>query len=75
MSGANPPQQSGWQVGKTAASIAFVNEAEAGGPFAMSDREWQLLDAMVKRLKNGSESLTDFQTVSNWLDRLQNHYP
>lgn len=75
--GAQPPPVLAWQVGKTAATIKFVKEAEVEMYRRpdMTNGEGYLLLKYVERLKGGEESLTDWQTVDDWLERLRDHHP
>jgi len=74
--GANPPPGMAWQIGKTAATIRFVNEAEASFLNRdMTPTELYQLKAMIDRLKDGTEGLEDWDTVDTWLERLRDHYP
>lgn len=75
--GLRPPPEHAWQIGKTAATIRFVHDANAfieyGGP--LSPQESRLLHATIERMKNGQEVLNDFETVEQWLERLRDHHP
>lgn len=75
--GARPPAGRGWQQGKTAASIQFVQEAEAllSGANDVTADERKLLEAQIDMLKNGAVSLDDFEAVNAWLERLRDHHP
>lgn len=76
--GAMPPPQFAWQIGKTAASIRFVNEAEAylaslpQAKFAfdtendMTTRH-DALRAQIADLKSGKEVLKSFTSVEVFL--------
>jgi hypothetical protein len=75
--GASPPPGAGWQIGKTAATIRFVNEAEVEmyhRPDMTNGEAFHLLK-LVDRLKSGAESMTAFETVDEWLQRLRNRHP
>jgi len=75
--GAKPPAGQEWQIGKTAATIKFVLEAEVEMYQRpdMTNGEGYTLLMLVERLKNGEESLEEFETVDEWLERLRDHYP
>lgn len=67
--GALPPPQFAWTLGKTVATIKFVNAAErfieAGAPPDVAAR----LRAYIERLKTGQESLTEDLTVEEYLKK------
>jgi hypothetical protein len=75
--GANPPPSLAWQIGKTAATIRFVLDAEDAMVRRpdLSNFEVYQLFRLTKRLKRGEESLTAFETVDEWLNRLRDHHP
>ncbi len=74
--GALPPPGLEWQEGKTAATIRFVNEAEAALDRAdLTDDEKYILRHTIEFMKRGDEALTDWETVDDWLERLRDHYP
>lgn len=66
-----------WQRGKTDAVIRFVGDAEKAlhSENDFTEEEITLLKATVTRMKDGTESITEFQTVEDWLETLRNHYP
>lgn len=68
-----PPPGQEWMEGKTAATVRFVMQAEA----ALEARaaEDAKLRAAVARMKSGEESLTEFENVDDWLERLRDHHP
>lgn len=75
--GASPPADKAWQLGKTAATIRFVDDAEralAGGT-EMEEREKHVLRTLMQALKDGDAVLQDPETVDDWLERLRDHYP
>jgi|GEM_PF-3760362 len=74
--GALPPPDLAWQMGKTVATLDFVREAEQAlaGTDIEPDEKYKL-EAKIGRLKDGSESLEDDETVTVWLERLRDHYP
>ena len=76
-SGANPPPGQEWQIGKTAATIKFVLEAEVEMVRRpdMTNGEGYTLLMLVERLKSGEESLDEEESVDTWLERLRDHYP
>lgn len=66
--GANPPQGVEWQLGKTAASIKFVTDAEnylASGSATEDDQ--QLLGEAVAAVRSGERVLTQWVTVETFL--------
>jgi len=75
--GALPPTPHAWQIDKTAATIAFVKEAEAAFTTRsdLTETEAYQLRTHVEMLKEGQTSLIEFETVDEWLDRLRDHYP
>lgn len=65
--GVFPPKHSEWCIGKTAATVAFVNEAEEYlknkpriGPIVA-------LENYVEQLKSGTNTLTEYKTVEEVL--------
>ena len=65
-----------WMKGKTTASVIFVIEAEIGLlQLDLSENEKQQLRSKIDRLKSGEESLTDFEDIDDWLERLRDHHP
>ncbi len=62
--GALPPDQFAWQVGKTAASICYVNQAERllAETLVSADPAAQRLRERVDRVKSGDEAVLDFMT-------------
>jgi hypothetical protein len=74
--GALAPPDMKWQNGKTVATIAFVNEAEAMMLVAeLNDAERRQLQARIWRLKRGDETLTESETFAEWLAQLRDHHP
>ena len=74
--GAQPPPELAWQIGKTVATLDFVREAEqALAGTELEPDETYKLEAKIERLKDGSESLEDDETLDVWLERLRDHYP
>lgn len=74
--GANPPPGMEWRIGKTAATIVFVQEAEiALLNLELTSAEAYQLQAKIDRMKSGDESLDEEQAVDDWLERLRDHYP
>jgi hypothetical protein len=66
--GANPPPGVEWQLGKTAASIRFVNDAEnfiASGN--ASEDDIQLLREAVSAVRSGERVLTQWVNVETFL--------
>jgi hypothetical protein len=64
-------------IGKTAATVKFVRDAEAvvAAGSDLTETETYQLGAKIERLKDGSESLEEFETVDDWLERLRDHHP
>lgn len=70
MFGANPPPDLAWQVGKTAASIRFVNDAQAwiAARFgAEADRK--KLQEAIAEVKEGSRVIEDWTEPEEFLDQ------
>ncbi len=66
--GAMAPPGFEWQEGKTAATIRFVNEAEAYLMAQPKVSPIRALEAYVKNLKNGTEVLNEWLTVKEFMD-------
>lgn len=68
--GALPPEDKVWQIGKTAASIRFVGDAEKY--LVEHDGETGLdgLKSAVEDVKNGTLVLQDWTTVEEFLNTL-----
>ena len=65
--GARLPWAASWQSGKTAASIAFVNQARRFKiEHSRSDKITEL-DEVIEKIKAGEIELTQFVTVDDWL--------
>lgn len=75
--GANPPLEKGWQTGKTAVVIRFVNEAEGvlGKNEYLTGDERSRLRTYIDELKMGAVALNDFVTVEEWLEQLRLYHP
>lgn len=56
MSGALPPPDFAWQIGKNAASIIFVNKAEV----FIENGKNPVLAAFVKSIKEGAVTINEF---------------
>ncbi len=65
--GAMSPPNSEWEIGKTAATISFVKEAEKFLLTAPRVSPVKALEAYTARLKSGQEILTEFKTVEEFL--------
>ena len=62
--GALPPDHLKWQIGKTAASIAFVEEAEGELIHSeISDKDREIINRLILDIKTGQLILDNFQTV------------
>lgn len=68
--GAMPPPGLAWQIGKTAASIAFVNSAEAFLETCQDANKVALLRQAIERVKNSSLVLTNWLTPEEYLKQL-----
>ena len=66
-----------WRKDKTAATIAFVEEAEVEMYRRpdMTNGEGYTLLLYVDLLRSGDASLKEPETVEAWLERLRDHYP
>ncbi len=75
--GSHPPPGKEWQIDKTAATLDFIRRAEQAlaTQADLEPDEKYKLEAKIERLKDGSESLDDGETLDGWLDRLRDHYP
>ena len=75
--GAFPPPGKEWMIGKTLASVRFVDEAEAALATRddIDEREKYVLRTLVQAMKDGQAILQDFESVDDWLERLRDHYP
>jgi hypothetical protein len=64
-------------VGKTAASIQFINAAEAALATEndMNAAEQYQLKSRIEMLKDGTMSLLEEETVDEWLEQLRHHHP
>ena len=67
--GALPPPGAAWQVGKTAASISFVNDAEKFLATCQHEKKAQLLLEATRRVRSGEWVLKDWLTAQEYLDQ------
>lgn len=67
--GAQPPHELAWQLGKTAASISFVLDAEEFLRTCRDPEKAALLAAEVARIKSGEVVLAEWRTVAQFFDR------
>lgn len=67
--GALLPPGMEWQIGKTAASIAFVNETETFLRICEDVHNSELLRAAVEKVKSGELVLEDWLTPQEYLDQ------
>ena len=67
--GALPPPDAAWQVGKTAASISFVIDAEKFLATCQDEKNAQLLLEATRRVRNGEWVLEDWLTAQEYLDQ------
>jgi hypothetical protein len=65
--GAIPPASAQWQIGKTAASISFVQEAERYIGSCKNRKETARLKKEIRAIKNGTRVLNDWMTVEQFL--------
>lgn len=65
--GALPPSGFEWQIGKTAASISFVNDAERYITACSNADEIELLKKVVQDVKEGKRVLDQWLTVEEFL--------
>lgn len=72
-----PPTGKEWMEGKTAATVRFVEEAEAALETRadLDEGEVYQLQTHVEMLKEGQTALVEFETLDDWLERLRDHYP
>ena len=66
--GALPPPGAQWQMGKTAASISFVIDAEKFLAECKDQEKIKLLQEAVQRVKNSEWILEDWLTAREYLD-------
>ncbi len=64
--GACPPEGFEWQLGKTAATIRFVGEAESKLSTLDESLRFKLMNH-VRKLKTGEEKFTKFTTIDEFL--------
>lgn len=67
--GARPPPGSEWQMGKTAASISFINNAETFMRICQDARKIEVLREMVQKVKDGELMLQDWLTAEEYLNQ------
>ena len=65
--GALPPDDTSWQIGKTAASITFAREAEQYIAGCRNDEEVARLKRFVQTIKDGTMTFPDWLTVEIYL--------
>lgn len=66
--GAKPPSRQSWQMGKTAASIKFVKDAELYVQVTRDLVAVRDLNKAIKWIKDGSLVLTNEKTPQEFLD-------
>lgn len=66
--GALPPQGMEWQIGKTAATISFVKEADQYLLGKPRISPVVMLQKYVERLKSGEDSLSEWLTVEDYMN-------
>lgn len=66
--GAMPPSDSNWQIGKTAATIRFVQDAMAYMVDKPRVSPIQMLERYVEKLKSGKEQLTEWLTIEEYMN-------
>lgn len=64
----NAPSEFAWQEGKTAATIAFVNEASAYLATQPKVSPIVMLERYIERLKSGEEALTKWLSVKDYMN-------
>lgn len=67
--GALPPPSLEWQLGKTAASILFVNDAEIFISTCQDEKKIELLHAAIKDVKSGQLVLREWLTPEKYLEQ------
>ena len=67
--GALPPPGLEWQVGKTAASISFVYDAEIFLKSCHDTKKTDLLLAAIQQVKDGSLVFNEWTTPEEYLDK------
>ena len=68
INGAMPPPDLNWQIGKTAATISFVQEAMAYMVDKPRVSPIQMLERYVEQLKSGKKQLTEWLTVEEFMN-------
>lgn len=64
--GALPPAETEWQMDKTAASVAFVNEAEGRLP-ELHGEQYTQLATTIAAIKRGEKVLTSWIKIDDFL--------
>ena len=67
--GALPPPGMEWQIGKTAASIRFVNDTERFLETYRDTDKAELLREAVRQVKNGELELSNWLSPEEYLDQ------
>jgi len=67
--GALPPPGAQWEIGKTAASISFVNDAERYIAYCDNAVEIERLKKAVEEVKEGRRVLNQWLTAEEFLAR------
>lgn len=64
-----PPSGMEWQIGKTAASISFVNDAERFISTCQDTSKMELLREAIQKVKNGELVLQNWLTAEEYLNQ------
>lgn len=72
--GALPPDQFGWQMGKTAASISFVNDAVYTLTNDPSHKYQDLIIRLISLVKEGTLVIEDWLTVDDAVKKYNGLY-
>ena len=67
--GALPPPGMAWQMGKTAASITFVRNAELFLETCQDEEKSRLLREAIQKVKDGSIVLQEWLTAEEYLNK------
>ncbi len=67
--GALPPPGMEWQIGKTAASIRFVNDTERFLETCQDTHKAELLREAIRQVKNGGLVLSSWISPEEYLDQ------
>jgi len=64
-----PPPGMEWQIGKTAASISFVNDADRFLATCQDEQQSRVLRDVIQKVKDGSLVLQEWLTAEECLNK------